>query len=146
MNINGILEIIKTTLNISDDILENIITSKNLTPEQLNTKYDSTIIDLIKNNVNNFDNFESKIQGNETKENFKKFKENLGRLQVLVLIKKLEKSTNCDEIIKSFLDVLNPNIETLISIQEDQLGGGPDYYNKYLKYKKKYIILKKKLI
>ena len=148
MNIKEILKTIKTTLGISDNILDDIITRKNLTSAQLATKYDNKITDLIKKNTTGFNDFENKIQGSETKENFKKFKRNLGQLQILILIKKLEKSTNCDEIIKSFLDVLNPNIEALISIQEDQSGGGEedDYYNKYLKYKKKYFILKKILL
>lgn len=95
--------------------------------------------------------FESKIKNPVVLNSFGKMKEKLAELQVLTLIKKLEKSESCDDMIHSFITVLNNKIDNVNEILEDSLiqsGGGNnhriensenyeyyEYYLKYLKYK-----------
>lgn len=98
--------------------------------------------------------FETKLKSKKVLQNFQIMKERLAELQVLALIKKLEKSDTCDDVINSFLVVLNNKFEGVNNVLADsinyegQKGGGGNisninYYSKYLKYKLKNDKLKK---
>jgi hypothetical protein len=87
--------------------------------------------------------FELKLKKPETVKNFYAMKEKLAELQVLTLIKKLEKSDTCDDVLNSFFVVLNNKFESVNNVLTESLnqtGGGSgdiNYYSKYLKYKLK---------
>jgi hypothetical protein len=58
----------------------------------------------------------------------------------MTLIKQLEKSKNCDDILHSLFVVLNnkiKNVTTFVKVSSDQKGGSINFYKKYLKYKNK---------
>ena len=78
--------------------------------------------------------------------NFDTLKNNLGKLQILSLIKNLEKAEKCDDVLNVFIDMLNKKIGSVNTILQTNLQGGGskiNYYKKYKKYKKKYLLLKK---
>lgn len=89
--------------------------------------------------------FETRLKNPQVLDNFKIMKERLAELQVLALVKKLEKSETCDDVLNSFLVVLNNKFEGVNNVLVDSLnqtGGGNNksvinYYSKYLKYKLK---------
>jgi hypothetical protein len=71
-------------------------------------------------------------------------KNNLAKLQILILIKKIEKSTNMEELLNTIFNALNSKIVSINNILE--LKGGADiekdiFYDKYIKYKIKYLNL-----
>ena len=71
---------------------------------------------------------------------------NLGRLQALILIKKLEEPVpNCGEIVKDIVNALNNKISTVNNILEANIKvseKADKNKQKYLKYKSKYLHLK----
>ena len=149
MNILQISNNIAKNLNINKDILDNILENK-IEKEQLN----EPIKDINKlNEINKllevdskiFD-FEKNLKNNETIENFKLLKENLGKLQILVFIKSLEKSKDCNDILNAFIELLNNKFKIVNNILSDDLvqtgGGNINYLNKYIKYKSKYLKIK----
>lgn len=78
--------------------------------------------------------------------NFDTLKKNLGKLQIFALIKNLEKAKKCDDVLNMFIDTLNKKIGSVNDILQTNLQGGGskiNYYKKYKKYKKKYLLLKK---
>jgi len=78
------------------------------------------------------------------KTNLDQMNNSLIELQILTLIQKKE---NCDKVIDGLLDVLNKKIKIVNeTLQKNltQAGGSNDkYIKKYLKYKNKYLSLKK---
>jgi hypothetical protein len=148
MNISTLSQNIANKLNIDSNILLNVIKS-NLNETQLNSPItDPELLKNINNLINidgEINDIEQNLKENETKNNFNKLKENLGKLQILVLIKNLEKSKSCDSVVKSLLNVLNNKFESVNNILESDLkqhgGTNENYYNKYLKYKIKYLKL-----
>jgi hypothetical protein len=78
------------------------------------------------------------------KANWNSMNKNLVELQILTLIQKKE---NCDKVIDGLLDVLNKKIKIVnetLKQNLSQAGGSNDkYIKKYLKYKNKYLSLKK---
>ena len=105
---------------------------------------------------NEINKFQDKLKGSSEKllANFSLLKQNLGKLQILILLKNLESSENCDDMLNSFILVLNNKLESVNSIMETsvakkldepnkQTGGGNNkYFYKYNKYKFKYLSLK----
>lgn len=150
MNIYTLTQKIALQLNINENILLEIIKS-NLSDTQLNIEItDQELINKINNLLTadmEIQNIETQFKEKETINNFNKLKNNLGKLQVLVLLKKLKKSKDCDSVVKSLLGALNNKFESVNHILESDLvqqGGSNDkYYTKYLKYKMKYLYLKK---
>lgn len=149
MNILKISNDVASKLGIKSGILEDIIKSR-LSLEQLNEEItDPGKLEKINELFaadSNFLNFEKEnIKEGKTKENFDKLKENLGKLQILVLIKNLEKTKDCDSVLNALLGVLNNKFDTvnnMLSSNLQQNGGGVSYYNKYIKYKVKFLNLK----
>ena len=155
MNILEISKNVATNLDIDSKEFENIIRSK-LTEDQLNEKIiDRDKVDKINQLLrvdSQFLDFEKKnIKSENTKKNFNKLKENLGKLQILVLIKNLEKSKDCDSVLNVLLSALNNKFETVNTILSDDLvqngggSGGVNHFDKYIKYKIKYLNLTKQL-
>ena len=150
MNIYTLSQNIASKLKIDEKILLDII-KENLNETQLKSEIiDPKLIEHINNLINidgEINDIENNLKENETKNNFNRLKQNLGKLQVLVLIKNLKKSKDCDSVIKSLLNVLNNKFENVNNILASDLvqhGGSNDkYYIKYLKYKIKYLYLKK---
>jgi hypothetical protein len=153
MNILEISKNVATNLDIDSKEFENIIRSR-LTEDQLNEKIiDRDKVDKINQLLRvdlQFLDFEKKnIKSENTKKNFNKLKENLGKLQILVLIKNLEKSKDCDSVLNVLLSALNNKFETVNTILSDDLvqsgGGSVNHFDKYIKYKVKYLNLTKQL-
>lgn len=118
--------------------------------EQQIPGYESVILDkdlvkkikMLLNTDDKINDFEKKISGSTTKNNFHILKEHLAELQISVLIKKLKKAGSADEVLGSFLVLLNNKFEAVNGIMEQtvQSGGGDKnshYYEKYMKYKLK---------
>jgi len=124
-------------IQIKRNIKSNLLTSK-LTNETLVNK----INQLIENDkeLNNFQ--QDHINNLNLRNAFNNLKSNLGKLQVLVLLKKLKSATSCDDVLNNFINVMNNKIDNINNILMVDQSGGSHYYNKYIKYKKKYIILK----
>jgi hypothetical protein len=149
INIEGIIELVANKLNINKEPLLEIIKKKNLDINLTNNLIKEKI-DIIKKLLvedENINNFENKIETEDVKNNFRNLKESLGKLQILALIKKIEKSNNCDDVLNILIETLNQKISSVNNILLSNLKGGNitpkiDYYYKYLKYKKKYYNLK----
>jgi hypothetical protein len=154
MNILEISNKVANTLEIDSSFLENIIRTKLQNDQnQLNKIIDNDKVQQLNQLLNTDDkikkfetNYIKNTQEN-TKKSFNLLKENLGKLQVLVLLKELEKSKNCDEVLNGLFTILNnkiSGINDMLSNNTIQNGGGNNYLKKYLKYKIKYFIIKKK--
>lgn len=146
VNIYDICNTIQDKLGIKNNILIKILEEKKISNLLIDDKLKDNIDKLfeIDNKLNDFIN---KNINKNTQENLKIFRENLGKLQILVLIKKLNELNDSTEIIKSFIDIFNKKITNvnniLLTQLDDQKGGNIDYnFKKYIKYKKKYLILK----
>jgi trehalose-6-phosphate synthase len=150
MNIIFILKSIASRLNIDENTLLDAVKGK-INNKELNNEItdpdrlmkinelldvDSKLVEFERNNI---------LQ-EQTKENFNKLKQTLGKLQILVLIKKLSESKGCDDVINSLLSVLNTKFESvnnILTLNLIQTGGtGNKYYKKYIKYKIKYLTYK----
>jgi hypothetical protein len=150
MSIIDITIKIAEKLNINSEILLDILRTK-LNDEQLTKIIDDPQkidhINKLLNADNSLDNFQKEnIKQEITNQNFNKLKENIGKLQVLVLVKGLEKTKDCDGVINVLLSALNNKFETVNDILKTDLiqtGGGTNYFNKYIKYKLKYLELSK---
>ena len=152
MNILDISKTISEKLGIEQKILDDILKQK-LSEEQLKMEFKDDekmckITSLLETDANILKFGELQITQESTRNNFTKLKNSLGKLQILVLINDLKKSKNCDEVLDSFIKVFNDKIESVNTILADNLtqtGGKSkksNYYIKYLKYKKKYLIMK----
>jgi membrane-anchored protein YejM (alkaline phosphatase superfamily) len=149
-NINTITDfanVVASKLQIESKDLITIIDQKKINiNETINESTNIKIKELLKadDDINNFDKY---IKTEKVKKNFNLLKKNLAELQVLVILKKLEKVENCDEVINVLLSALNNKLELTNNILESNLQKGGNnseinYYNKYLKYKNKYNNLK----
>lgn len=150
MNILKISNIIATRLGINPNTLKNIIeirlTEKQLNEEITDPEKISKINELFKVDSNFLEFEKINIKEENTKNNFNKLKENLGKLQILVLIKNLEKTKDCDSVLNALLGVLNNKfdaVNNMLSSDLKQNGGGVNFFNKYIKYKIKYLKLNK---
>ena len=148
MNILTISNNVASRLEIDPVIIKNIIESR-LTNEQLNEEIKDTqkhkrINQLLVTDSSFLEFEKNNIKEGKTKESFDKLKVNLGKLQILVLIKNLEKTKDCDSVLNALLGVLNnkfDTVNTMLSSNLVQNGGGVNYFNKYIKYKIKYLKL-----
>ena len=147
-NIRDFAILVADKLKIEPSNLITIIDQKKINiNETIDESIKDKIIRLLKadDDINNFDKY---IKTEKVKENFNLLKKNLAELQVRVILKKLEKVENCDEVINVLLSALNNKLELTNNILESNLQKGGsnneiNYYNKYLKYKNKYNNLKK---
>ena len=82
----------------------------------------------------------------EVEKNWKSLLNNLGKLQALIFIKKLEEQTpDCAGIINEIVNALNNKISTVNTILENNIKiseKATKSKQKYLKYKSKYLHLK----
>ena len=148
MNILKISNDVALRLNIDPVTIKSIIESR-LTNEQLNEEIKDTqklerINQLLVTDSSFLEFEKNNIKEGKTKESFDKLKENLGKLQILVLIKNLEKTKDCDSVLNALLGVLNnkfDSVNNMLSSNLVQNGGGVNYFNKYIKYKIKYLKL-----
>jgi len=147
-NIREFANLVADKLQIDPTNLITIIDQKKINiNEAIDESINDKIIGLLKadDDINNFDKY---IKTEKVKENFNLLKKNLAELQVRVILKKLEKVENCDEVINVLLSALNNKLTITNNILESNLQKGGsnseiNYYNKYLKYKNKYNNLKK---
>ena len=123
------------TKNLGDTILRQIDTFQ--VPEELGKK----INELIEQDeeINQFGKDHT-----ITSANFTELKISLGKLQLLAILKK---ANNCEDVLNSFIGLLNNKIGAVNNILKDKLqAGGSDinyeYYRKYNKYKNKYLLFK----
>jgi hypothetical protein len=108
---------------------------------QVPRELEEKIKELIKqdNEINQFGK-----EHNIKSDNFNELKINLGKLQLLAILKK---ANNCEDVLNSFIDLLNNKIGAINDILKAKLqAGGSDinyeYYRKYNKYKNKYLLFK----
>ena len=147
-NIREFANLVAGKLQIDLSNLITIIDQKKINiNETIDESINDKIIELLKadDDINNFDKY---IKTEKVKENFNLLKKNLAELQLRVILKKLEKVENCDEVINVLLSALNNKLTITNNILESNLQKGgsnneKNYYNKYLKYKNKYNNLKK---
>jgi hypothetical protein len=151
-------KLIADELDIPAEQLTQLI-NKILTPEEIAKSGENhrdkidTIIKLLGSDkdINNFGN---SLKNQQVKDNFNQLKNNLGKLQVLVLLKKIDKSKNCDDVLNTFIGIINNKVSIVNDIMEKkldnnliggQIGGSTndkEYIGKYIKYKLKYLKLK----
>jgi hypothetical protein len=110
---------------------------QNISPELIVTV--ERLLVPVDENLNKFG--EEKLANlDKAYDSFKKLKDSLAELQVRVIIKKIEKSKDCDEILTAFIGLLNDKVNAVNQVL--QLGGTNNIYkHKYFKYKYKYIKL-----
>jgi hypothetical protein len=158
----GIIELSKLIagkLAIPEQQLIDLINTK-LTPEEIAKSKDfnkdkiSEIMKLLQSDEE-ITKFGDSLKNQGVKDNFEHLKKNLGKLQVLVLLKKIDKSTNCDDVLNTFIGIINNKVSIVNDIMEKkldnklvggQVGGGrngKEYIGKYIKYKLKYLRLKR---
>ena len=123
--------------SISQDILEQPISDEQMTQLQ----GIQTELSTIDQDINEFG------RSNVLGDNFIELKNNLGKLQVLALIKKLKQAEKCEDVLNAFTDAMKYKIEKVNTALESNLqsGGRQKYYIKYMKYKKKYLLIKKNI-
>lgn len=155
-NILDVAKNIADKLEIDPNILTAII-EKNLSDENQKKIIDESKLLKIRKLLeadNKFVEFEKKNIESETRQNFNLLKTNLGKLQINILIKKLEKSKDCNSILSLFIETIDNKLTAVNSIllddiKSEQTGGNIsdyNYYNKYIKYKSKYNDMKKNLL
>ena len=125
--------------DITSDLDETILSQLDtfIVPEELREKITALIEQ--DNAINEF--------GTKHKINSQKFDElkiNLGKLQLLSILKK---ANNCEDVLNSFIGLLNNKIGAVNNILKDKLQAGGsninyEYYRKYNKYKNKYLLFK----
>ena len=79
-------------------------------------------------------------------QNYTDLKNSLGRLQLLALAKNLARAERCDDVLNTFIQMMNNKIGQVNQVLQTNLQFGGNlinYYKKYKKYKKKYLSLKK---
>ena len=117
---------------------------ENLIDEIISDDQIEKILELL-NSDNEINNFGLENQLGDS-DNFNDLKSNLGKLQILVLIKSLKKAKKCEEILNTFIDLMNNKIGQVNNVLKSNLqfgGGQKNYYKKYKKYKIKYLFIKK---
>ena len=115
---------------------------ENLIDEIISDDQIEKILELL-NSDNEINNFGLE---NQLGDNFNDLKSNLGKLQILVLSKSLKKAKKCEEILNTFIDLMNNKIGQVNNVLKSNLqfgGGQKNYYKKYKKYKIKYLFIKK---
>lgn len=135
-------ETIATNLQIDKKIIINEI-NDNLLDRNIDSALEGKFTELLQTDQN-IQTFGSQQELNDN-DNFIELKNNLGRLQLLVLIKNLNKAENCADVLNAFINVMNTKIETVNEVLRSNIQSGGnqiDYYQKYKKYKKKYTIIK----
>jgi hypothetical protein len=149
VKITDIARNVAIKLGINENILFDAIQkNNNIDLEIQNAELIEKINELLNfdEDINKFDN--EYIKNENTKKNFNNFKQNIGKLQILILLKNIEKSQNCDDILNSFIGILNNKLSTVNDILFDnisntQSGGGNikskkyNFFIKFMKYIRK---------
>ena len=140
----------KTTLL---DIIQNKIIKKEI---EENIELSPEIIerlDVISNGNNKMKLFEDNHLNQYTAntiDNFKDLKYNIGKLQIMALVNKIQKSNDNSMILNTMLDALNSQVSTIGEIMGMKGGSNAShpnldiYFCKYIKYKNKYLRLQNK--
>jgi hypothetical protein len=130
------------------DLIEKILKPTDKMDKESNEKI--ILINKLLKTDNELNNFGEQIKTDTVKKNFNGLKENLAKLQILILIKTLKESKSCDDILNNFINILNTKVNTVNNIVQnniEQKGGGNNnlynnlYFKKYIKYKTKYLEL-----
>jgi hypothetical protein len=143
--IRNIAELIADNLGIGIDIDRSIIIDSipdSLIDQIISDDQIEKIQELLNsdNEINNFG------LDNQLGDNFDELKSNLGKLQMFALIKSLKKAEKCEEVLNTFIDLMNNKIGQVNNVLKSNLqfgGGQKNYYKKYKKYKIKYLFIKK---
>ena len=140
-SIRFIANLIAENLDIDPNTIVQSI-PENLIDEIISDDQIEKILELL-NSDNEINNFGLE---NQLGDNFNDLKSNLGKLQILVLIKSLKKAKKCEEILNTFIYLMNNKIGQVNNVLKSNLqfgGGQKNYYKKYKKYKIKYLFIKK---
>lgn len=174
-DIRTIAELVAEKLSIDKEQLLTIIDKYEIKNGKIifNSEHQPLLLQIeeLLNKDNEIKKFDDKIKNSSQSiiTNFNLLKNNLGKLQILVLIKNLESSKNNDELLNSFISILNDKLVSVNSIMESGIdkqineskegisnkttpktenviltGGGNiiNYKHLYIKYKNKYFSLK----
>jgi len=127
LNVRNLLTDIIKKKNLSDMIISGEFVKKIESSKQISLKLKNLKIN----------------KKNEIK--LKKLQTLFGKLEILILMKKLSKLTNGYDIINEFINLINNKLIDVNTIlqHKTQTGGTSNYYYKYIKYKIKYIKLNK---
>lgn len=133
----SVANLLASKLNINKKFLEPIFKKKGFKNVEITNEEMISKIELLisKNNINDFDvtKYNEQIQ---TK--FTTLKENLGKLQILTLIKKLEAATDVNSILDILITAVNTTLENTIEL--DKLGEKQQFGGNINKIIKKYKI------
>jgi len=120
---------------------------QHLPPNLLNVEIQNQqLLDTILNLLRSDDEINQFGMRHRLGQNYLNLKNNLGRLQLLALSKNLARAERCDDVLNTFIEMMNNKIGQVNQVLQTnlQLGGNlNNYYKKYKKYKKKYLSLKK---
>jgi hypothetical protein len=142
---------IKTIRNIANDIADNLGIEVEIILESIpETLVDQIISDDQNVKIAELLGSDNQIYAfgieNNLGVNFDELKSNLGKLQMLALIKSLKKAEKCEDVINTFINLMNNKIGQVNNVLKNnlQIGGAQkNYYKKYKKYKIKYLFIKK---
>jgi hypothetical protein len=104
------------------------------------------LLDIIQNLLTSDDEINQFGTRHGLGQNYTELKNSLGRLQLLALAKNLARAESCDDVLNTFIQMMNNKIGQVNQVLQTnlQFGGNQiNYYKKYKKYKKKYFVLKK---
>lgn len=157
LTILDVADKISIKLKIGTQTLRNTIKEK--FPHHSNIKLDNKLLNEINKLLETDDEitkFQLKLENmsQNTQNNFQILKIELGKLQLDTLIKKINKSSDCEEILHAFISALNGKLSVVNDILTESLqnpidstsiqkGGSIEidninkYYLKYAKYKLK---------
>jgi hypothetical protein len=136
-----IIDILKIE-NDEKEFIQNIIKKKNINDELLDTNLQNQINELVKKN-NELQKYQDEnTLKTSTNISFDRVKTKLKKLQILALLKKLEKCNDISDIYNEYLRALNNNLTLMNQFNAIKDESDTSFYNKYIIYKLKYISLK----
>jgi len=138
--ISNIAILIARNLDIDPDIIIESI-PHNLANQTISADQNEKIVELLGSD-NQIDAFG---KNNNLGDNFNELKSSLGKLQMLALIKNLKKAEKCEDVLNTFINLMNNKIGQVNDVLKTNLqfgGEQKNYYKKYKKYKIKYLFIK----
>jgi hypothetical protein len=139
--ISNIAILIAGNLDIDPNIIIELI-PQNLANQIISDDQNEKIVELLGSD-NQIDAFGK--NNNLGDNNFIELKSSLGKLQMLALIKNLKKAEKCEDVLNTFIKLMNNKIGQVNDVLKTNLqfgGEQKNYYKKYKKYKIKYLFIK----
>ena len=163
-NINNIIEKIRTSLALPQyykNELTNLVSDKEIL-EKVIDQQTETLLDKLLDYNKNLSDYEKKLakvtntKESQHKTNYTELKKTFAKLEVKILLKYIDKPEDLDNIINKIVNSMTQKIKVVNEVMISNLvqeGGGEKidfniineiiYFKKYIKYKNKYLELKK---